>query len=578
MYPEQKSSQLSLIDDFRHAIENDDVDKVQSIILNNPTIVHSTVLRTSNGTLFTPLWIAVMYEREKIVELLIDYGAEVDQVVPYSNENFFRDLTILHCVVFFDQRWKRRKKMAQILIRRGADVNATGLLKSWPRTPFTPLRLAIIYGDVRYVKFLLSNGARLQCTKWDQLDTVRVVLAAPKTKQKDLLQLLIDSGLDTKIRIVYLSMMNYIHFSIGVAINRKLDIDIVELVKIFLNSGLQINDKDVLGRSALFFAIELENIELVSFLIDRGADVNAETKDGSRPLKLAVERNNVKIIDLLLLNGVDINDTDVLGRTALFLAIDLENIELCSFLIDRGADVNAETKDGSRPLQLAVELNNVKLIDLLWLNCVDLNAKMICEFTALHEACYHRLEEVIDFLIKKGADINVADAHGETPFLLLEPVEYHESDVPCINIMVKEIAKRKFFHDSYVSEKDMDVIRAHTILLQLYETYMEELLSMSRCKFYASYSYGYVLKMSKNSIQKLAKLTKNKELVKSFKESLYMFPKYENELQKIFEEAIQIRNESLIIDSRLKLIFGDFLTDLVIDKLGENLSVEDLPQ
>lgn len=56
-----------------------------------------------------------------------------------------------------------------------------------------------------------------------------------------------------------------------------------------------------------------------------------------------------------------------------------------------------------------------------------------------------------------------------------------------------------------------------------------------------------------------------------------MFPHYEKDLQKVFDEAIEIYNEMLTVVSRLKSIFGDCLPDLVIEKLSGNLLATALP-
>lgn len=63
-------------------------------------------------------------------------------------------------------------------------------------------------------------------------------------------------------------------------------------------------------------------------------------------------------------------------------------------------------------------------------------------------------------------------------------------------------------------------------------------------------------------LKKLSKLTNNQEFVGKFLES-FIFKLY---------EALKIRDESIIIESELKSIFGRILPKVVIGKLVNNLS------
>lgn len=45
----------------------------------------------------------------------------------------------------------------------------------------------------------------------------------------------------------------------------------------------------------------------------------------------------------------------------------------------------------------------------------------------------------------------------------------------------------------------------------------------------------------------------------------------------ILKEAFQVKNELETVQSRLKSMFGNFIPDIVMRKLAENLTSEDLP-
>ena len=50
----------------------------------------------------------------------------------------------------------------------------------------------------------------------------------------------------------------------------------------------------------------------------------------------------------------------------------------------------------------------------------DVNAVNEGDFTALHGAAFRGLDEVIEYLVAHGADINARDYRGRTPFRLAE--------------------------------------------------------------------------------------------------------------------------------------------------------------
>ena len=70
-----------------------------------------------------------------------------------------------------------------------------------------------------------------------------------------------------------------------------------KLVELFINDGIDIDNKDKYGITALMLAAEKGYIDIVNFLISNGADVNIQTKAGWTALMSA--KGKSEIIDLL---------------------------------------------------------------------------------------------------------------------------------------------------------------------------------------------------------------------------------------------------------------------------------------
>ena len=117
-----------------------------------------------------------------------------------------------------------------------------------------------------------------------------------------------------------------------------------------LDKGAAINEVDSV--SALYIACEAGNVELAKLLIDRGADVNLPVSWQRTPLFAANQRGNADIVKLLLDNGADPNQLTK-SQTPLHVAAENGCLQCVVDLVDAGADVNALTSNGSPPIHLA---------------------------------------------------------------------------------------------------------------------------------------------------------------------------------------------------------------------------------
>lgn len=286
---------------------------------------------------------------------------------------------------------------------------------------------------------------------------------------------------------------------------------------------------------------------------------------------------DIEIAEYLLNSGVQLDEVSEELYTPLIAAVRRNNKKLVSFLIKRGADVNkeCETDEYGTEFPLLVAAQNCKgvdIVDILLFNGAKINAEDEHRSTALHEACYWCQEQTIDLLLRKGADISQENDFGRTPYydLDMEDEDYHS----CMRVMVKEFSKMTF-ENLPIHEDDMNKLKRYTNDYKFYENCLNELSQLAKIKFYGSYTYYFVLVSKK--FKKLANLTRNKDFVKHFKDGL-SFPCYNDDLQRILEEAIQMRDQLLTIESRLKFTFGHSCPDIVIRKLANSLTVEDLPQ
>jgi hypothetical protein len=101
--------------------------------------------------------------------------------------------------------------------------------------------------------------------------------------------------------------------------------------------GVDVNERDNEGSTALMYAAWQGQTEVAQLLIDAGADVNARSYYGWTALMSASYHGNTEIAQLLLDYGADVTIKDNSGNTALEIALEMGQTELAELLREAGA-------------------------------------------------------------------------------------------------------------------------------------------------------------------------------------------------------------------------------------------------
>lgn len=140
----------------------------------------------------------------------------------------------------------------------------------------------------------------------------------------------------------------------------------METVKALIEEGVDINQTDASGATALHWAANKGDYEMALYLIENGGDPKIEDDDfGATPLNWAAFDGSLDIVMLLIDNGADINTQNIWGNTPLHNAITQNNIDMVGYLIGQGADTDIMNNNGETPLVLAQSLANPEILRLL---------------------------------------------------------------------------------------------------------------------------------------------------------------------------------------------------------------------
>ncbi len=236
----------------------------------------------------TPLAIAALLGREKVVDYLITKGANV-------NHRNGEKQTPLHGSAFLGQ-----VRVVELLIENGADVNARNNMGE------TPLNSAS--GKWEDIKGFVDFIAGILNTEIDQ--------KAVKEGRPKVVALLEKHGGKLGVKRDERPAENRDVDPIWIAV-RKGDLG---SVRKRLESGVKIDLRDTSGNTPLAIAALLGRDEIVEFLISKGAEVNLTNNEGQTALHSAAFLGQVGCVELLIEHKANLNAANKMGETPLDVA------------------------------------------------------------------------------------------------------------------------------------------------------------------------------------------------------------------------------------------------------------------
>ncbi|WP_262271930.1 MULTISPECIES: ankyrin repeat domain-containing protein [Microvirga] len=175
------------------------------------------------------------------------------------------------------------------------------------------------------------------------------------------------------------------------------DVDAAQ-IQTLLSRDADIDARDEAGRTALLIATHGNRIEVARVLIEAGADVNAKDRINDSPYLYAAARGYLEILKMTLAHGADLKSTNRYGGTALIPAAERGHVDTVRTLIEAGVDVD--------------HVNNLGWTALL-------EAIILGDGGECHQ-------QIVDLLVKAGADINLADRDGLKPLQHVRSRGYRE--------------------------------------------------------------------------------------------------------------------------------------------------------
>jgi ankyrin repeat protein len=360
--------------------------------------------------------------------------------------------------------------MAVKLLAAGADANVPLMSGE------TPLMVAASRGNIETVRALLKGGADPNAQEVNGGQTA--LMWALSERQAAVVDALVKGGANVELA-------SKTGFTPLMFAAQQGDAD---SASILLRAGAKPNEaQPKTALTALLIASAMSRAQPVELLLDNGADPNAVDANGYSPLHRAVrdsdygidpERKDavLAIVKSLLKHGANPNlrikqdkekaaeevkrganafygkraaltVTEIVlqGSTPLLLAAEINNLDVIKALVEAGADHKIPTEQGTTALMMAAGAGTdvqrarepeeravaVETAKFLVDHGVDVNAAGQFGWTALHAASYQGMNDVISYLVSKGANIDQKDSFGQTPLSI------------SLSVLTKEIGARR---------------------------------------------------------------------------------------------------------------------------------------
>ncbi len=353
----------------------------------------------------TALMTAARTGNAAIVEALLDHGADVNAATTETRSTALMwGLAAPHPAI------------VRLLLERGADPSIETM------AGFTPLMFAARNGDVDLARALIAAGVDVNAPGSDGTHALPLAIIAG---QAGFARFLLDEGADPNHRAGGVTALHAAAGGVGTWLG--------DWYRRHGRVGGRLGARERLG--------------LVEALLAAGADPNARITSWAMlmsyigyPRKGAFEPFAPGTGDLRGATPLWVAAFDLNGAPSQVFSIipsfTGSSPEILTRLLEAGADLTLTTVDGTTPLMAAAGLGRATYtprqprgvrsptaetaVRVLVDAGADVNAINEADFTALHGATFRGLNEVIEYLVAQGADIDARDFRGRTAYRMAE--------------------------------------------------------------------------------------------------------------------------------------------------------------
>jgi uncharacterized protein len=319
------------------------------------------------NTGITPLMRAAIDSDYEKAKLLIEQGANV------NIRSATADRTTALNFALINGGQLGSLSVAELLIENGADVNAAGSPNALGLAPIHAImQITQIDNRWKILQSLLAHGAHINAQSEDGSTMMHIAVTTRDVDWIDRLneeygQIINYNIKDNKGRTPLQLAIELGHVSLNDAWSPQ---NSLEKRPVYIGNDFNVRATDNQGRTGFQLAVIREDWQFVTALLEHGADINHQDLLGNTALHYAVVGiDPKKYVEFLLSKKAATNIANSRGQTPLMLVMNITNptlrLKIAHLLVEAGSPLAYKNSEGNSIFDLAVAAHDQPLADYI---------------------------------------------------------------------------------------------------------------------------------------------------------------------------------------------------------------------
>jgi uncharacterized protein len=370
---------------IKRAIEHEELREIKECIKNGADIhkCDGGFMCKTKG--YTLLHWAIKVENAEILKYFLELGVDYKNVLPKEGNllefsSSVVSLDILDILLSLDFSYEAKEAFLQ-------------------SAAFS----AAIHGNSEKIEYLLDKGANINMQ--NQHGSSLLHYLSSFEKNFDVFELVLQRGIDINLKD------NRGKTALDLAIKKRNE----KLIHYLQQNGAKGDSADALSEIALFKAAKNGDIATITSYIESGGDIEVKNVDGDTLLWIAFENNHDALVKILIKAGANIHArTKHSNFTVTIMAAAMGDLKSIKFFLEHGADIHdygGDNPDGALLIQ-ACYYGHYETVKFLLEHGADINEVDGFDRTSLHLARYNEDDRMADLLLKYNPDLTIEDEWG----------------------------------------------------------------------------------------------------------------------------------------------------------------------